>query len=111
MNKETKIYEFSIVPSGGANSIEFGEGTLEEGKKLIQQLDRELEEWFDNPNRNFNAYFKFPKPYNKVPIKWAEGSDIIAWHEETKELVDEEEFSPRHFLTLEELAEKEVSDE
>ena len=86
-----KIYEFAILPSGVGPGcpefLKFGVGTLQQGNKLLKQLDQELAEWVGNPVADLEACFKFPKPYNKVPIKWAEGCDIMAWQDETKELL------------------------
>ena len=71
MNKQ---YDIVLLRGDGEGEYLLGRGSLEEGQKLLEKLDVQFLDWFNNDK----TYFDLPKPYNKVPISIYTGSDILA---------------------------------
>jgi hypothetical protein len=97
--KGNKSYYFTLIPSGipptGPQSYIFGEGTLDDGIKLIEDMEEQFAKWFNAPVYDGTKLFDLPpipsilletyRYVDDVPISEWEGADLYATLASTEE--------------------------
>ena len=69
-------WTFTLITGDGGYLHNIGKGTLAEGDALVRELDKQFGEY--EGHYNHTHFFKLPHPYNKIPLFFYEGGDIMA---------------------------------